>query len=442
MENGIRENTTLDYKQAFNDSVGKTICSFINTEGGYIIFGVFEEDEQIKGIVGIEESFIEDFRKIFSNLDPYVEWDVVENLKITLNPEDQKVIIAKIPRGEHSVKLNGIYYVRIGAVSQKLTKDSEIIEIKKRKGEVDSLGREMARYKKIPKKDYSHFIGRREAFKKVIDELRGHHSIISIDGIGGVGKSTLALEIAHDIFDKRVFDSVLWFSAKKEKFFFTEITKMDPEFDNLDSLMECIANELEIENFDKFTKENKEKTILSLFKDQSIFLVIDNLETLEMTNAFIEFFAKIEGKSKILITSRKRIGQVERIIHLNSFNLEDTEEFIKREAENRSFELPEPKSEVFRTIFGITEGIPLAIKVMMQSAPRSALVESPYPYRVLLTSAALNAASQIGANTYLMHLIILNAISNDFRASRNTVVIGNVVDFYRSHSRSTIATDA
>ena len=78
----------------------------------------------------------------------------------------------------------------------------------------------------LPQPDYGRFIGREDEFQQMIRILRPYphsqHSIVTIDGIGGIGKSALALEVAHRYLrnydripaDER-FEAIIWTSAKQ-----------------------------------------------------------------------------------------------------------------------------------------------------------------------------------------------------------------------------------
>lgn len=56
-------------------------------------------------------------------------------------------------------------------------------------------------YHNLPQPEYGEFIGREAEIKQIFELLRPYpqsrHHLIVIDGIGGIGKSTLALEVAH-----------------------------------------------------------------------------------------------------------------------------------------------------------------------------------------------------------------------------------------------------
>jgi tetratricopeptide (TPR) repeat protein len=65
--------------------------------------------------------------------------------------------------------------------------------------DTDSLQPLPAVLHNLPQRDYGEFVGREEALSKVMSLLQpqSRHFLIVIDGVGGIGKSTLALEVAH-----------------------------------------------------------------------------------------------------------------------------------------------------------------------------------------------------------------------------------------------------
>jgi tetratricopeptide (TPR) repeat protein len=88
------------------------------------------------------------------------------------------------------------------------------------------------------------------------------------------------------------------------------------------------------------------------------------LETIEddnLKNFLIDIKFPIE--SKVLITSRKRLGQVEHVVYLDKFNYEETRKYVLSQLKHRSYSAC--KEELIQDIHRKTGGIPLAIKVII-----------------------------------------------------------------------------
>jgi hypothetical protein len=67
----------------------------------------------------------------------------------------------------------------------------------------------------LPRRPY--FVGREEEIRTILQSLQPNSRtfIIGIEGIGGVGKSTLATEVSYRCIEDDLFESVIWISAKE-----------------------------------------------------------------------------------------------------------------------------------------------------------------------------------------------------------------------------------
>lgn len=80
-----REGTTIEFKETYNHAnmaqYFKTIASFANNAGGYIIFGVGDKPRELKGLQGkslqqFEDLKVEEFTKnLLDYFSPEIKWD-------------------------------------------------------------------------------------------------------------------------------------------------------------------------------------------------------------------------------------------------------------------------------------------------------------------------------------------------------------------------------
>ena len=219
----------------------------------------------------------------------------------------------------------------------------------------------------LPSREYSEFIGREDKIEE-IQKMLLHEKVhvLSIDGIGGVGKSALALEITHKLKEEKIFDAIIWVSAKRDKLTFSGIVDIENTFDNLEDLFNEILKVFKEDDFLKHGSiETKEKMVLELLKNNHCLIVVDNLETIndaKLKNFLIDI--DFPSESKVLITSRKRLGQVEYVIYLDKFTLKETRDFVESQLESRSFS-GTCTENLLTDIYSKTGGVPLDIKVIV-----------------------------------------------------------------------------
>lgn len=216
----------------------------------------------------------------------------------------------------------------------------------------------------LPRPEYHKFIGRKKYIKEILDKLGGRSYIISIDGIGGVGKSALALEVGKLCWEKQIFSSVIWVSAKKQRLRINGIQDISPDISNYNDLLDTILEVYGFEDAKEYILEKKEKKVIDFLKNAKTLLIIDNLETVEDPE-IINFLMDIPVPSKVLITSRKRIGEVERVIVLKEFSLEESKLFLKVECEEKKVMLNTILETNIEKIHKSTGGIPLALKLIV-----------------------------------------------------------------------------
>ncbi len=217
----------------------------------------------------------------------------------------------------------------------------------------------------LPQPDYEDFVGREAEIKKVMEQLHPDSRpwIVTIDGIGGIGKSALALEIAHRYLDpKKIasverFDGIVWVSAK-ETVLTAEGLKTRPQvLRNLSDIYAAIAITLRQEKITRARSEAEQDGLIrDVLTHQRVLIILDNLETVddERVNAFIRELPK---PTKAMVTTRHRID-VSFPIRLTGMPWEDISKIIEQECNKKIVRLTVEES---RELFQKTAGVPLAV---------------------------------------------------------------------------------
>ncbi len=113
------ESERVEFKTSVSADFGELICSFANTQGGYILVGVNDEGE----IVGAKENEIEKISSFLLSIIPRPE---VRIEKVYI--DEKLVIVIKVEKSEKLHTVGGRVYVRIGSKKRPL----ELEEIAKK----------------------------------------------------------------------------------------------------------------------------------------------------------------------------------------------------------------------------------------------------------------------------------------------------------------------
>jgi len=196
--------------------------------------------------------------------------------------------------------------------------------------------------------------------------------LVAIDGIGGIGKTSLAHSVARHLTRQGSFFDVAWVSAKREEYRTgsgdVQSTTGEPAL-NADTLVEKLLQQLD-EGLSLAGRSFQEKLSLLThrLKEQAHLIVVDNLETAADYNALIPTLQKLANPSKILLTSRHSLHQYPTVLRFNLSELEQADAFslLRHEAQVRGIAaLAEAPPSALENIYGVVGGNPLALKLVV-----------------------------------------------------------------------------
>src|SRR2546423_2869983 len=122
---------------------------------------------------------------------------------------------------------------------------------------------------------------------------------VLVDGIGGIGKTSLAVESAHRCKERGLFDAFVFVSAKQNALAPGGVRELVPAARTLDEFLNETARILDQPGIPKLTSDAKRRALLDTLRGMPTLLVYDNLETLtkEEQEAMADFLRDQIGRA-------------------------------------------------------------------------------------------------------------------------------------------------
>ncbi|MEA5594301.1 NB-ARC domain-containing protein [Rivularia sp. UHCC 0363] len=251
-------------------------------------------------------------------------------------------------------------------------------------------------YHNLPSRDYTKLIGREAEAKRLL-ELLSFESMtpcVSIEGIGGVGKTTLALDIAYrcftasnDIYLGRTsaeniptFELIVFTSAKTD--FFTSKGIL-PRLRREKTLSDIFASIIRTISFYNSPPANFIQAYEQIYKylaSMRTLLIIDNLDTSEEIQQVLSFLSELPPTVKALITSRDKTPF--NAIRLSSLTQTEALLLIQQKAAEKQVNLSlKQYVQLYRTTGGIPAAIIYAIGQLNAGYSFADVTSCLIPYR-------------------------------------------------------------
>ncbi len=177
----------------------------------------------------------------------------------------------------------------------------------------------------LPSKSYRELLGRQSNIDNIMSALldKTGRRIVSIDGIGGIGKTALAQEIAKRSLSHG-FSDVVWLTAAERE----GSVRM-----TFESVLDGIAIQLEDSSLLKLEGETRLSKTRELLLQKKALIILDNMETAaEPQQTISDRLFSVIGSSKALLTSRHRFrssGNDVYAIHLAGIDKEASFTLVK-----------------------------------------------------------------------------------------------------------------
>src|SRR5512134_1984544 len=211
----------------------------------------------------------------------------------------------------------------------------------------------------LPRRPY--FVGRDEEIKTILGSLQPNSRtfIIGIEGVGGMGKSALAIEVSHRCIENDLFEAVIWISAQESILTLHGIEPIVPEAKTLSDILITIGSNLGNPTIGNLSMQEQIRRAYNLLARQTTLLVLDNFESLSKSEQrdILDFLRKSPMTLKVIITSRERVSEGQ-VIRLPGLSFEESNALLEWDAQQKNIHLTKDQSKY---LVNFTGGLPLAL---------------------------------------------------------------------------------
>jgi hypothetical protein len=211
------------------------------------------------------------------------------------------------------------------------------------------------------------FIGRQEAKKALLKALTSPRSyLIAVHGLGGIGKTALALEVAHELLEARMrrltdqeeagdvelpdFEAFVWLTSEDRGLTLSEI-------------LDTIALTLDYPSILHLPLDEKPQKVSRILQTHRVLVIFDDFELVNDKSVHT-FILNLPEPSKVLLTTRFRILPQARPISLTlmAMSVDEALTLIRNESDKLgipAFLLGDENMLV--RLYEATGGVPLAL---------------------------------------------------------------------------------
>ena len=224
-------------------------------------------------------------------------------------------------------------------------------------------------FSNIPK-PIDNYIERRDLEKELFELLiEDRRLIVTLRGMGGIGKTSLTLQVIEKLSRENRYSGIIWFSARDIDLLYNKTKQVRPDVFSQEDVAKYYARLLEknVEDNSFDCKKFFEKELESSesFNNDGCLFIFDNFETVQNPLEMFQWIdSYIRSPNKILITTRLSDFKGDYPIEVEGMIEEESRKLIKKTASSlQTEELLTPN--IVNKIISQSKGHPYVIKILV-----------------------------------------------------------------------------
>jgi tetratricopeptide (TPR) repeat protein len=205
----------------------------------------------------------------------------------------------------------------------------------------------------LPRREYEEFVGRPRELEALLDGIsfQTRPYIVTVHGLGGVGKTALALEAAYQCLQARdkggdrnlLYDTFVFVNFKQDYLYPNRsISRSRINNSALEEVFRTIAEVLKDESITRSLPEEQENRVLTLIRQRKVLIILDDLQSLTPSEVdeIQSFLQKLPSPSKVIVTTRElRFGDIP--IRLDSLHPDESYQLASNQLRQKNLDLSE-----------------------------------------------------------------------------------------------------
>lgn len=211
----------------------------------------------------------------------------------------------------------------------------------------------------LPALEASRFIGYDRQLIQLLKLLGDSHPThrLGIQGIGGIGKTTLVLEAAYRCLLQEQFEAIVFTCAQRQRLVGDRLLRRVKRDRHLGDIFHTIARVLQYPHILAADFEIQFERIQDLLSHRQVLLIVDHLEGFDDPDEICEFLYELPSTVKAVVTTRQYTA-LDVTIALDSLSPQNAQALIAHELQEKGVSLNTKDQQQF---YEKTGGIPGAI---------------------------------------------------------------------------------